>query len=222
MRSGCFASFIRTEGVGDRNRSKDSPIDHFGLLLPDITYDEGNLKIVSDLDAKLALFHQTISNQKNELVSRSKLRFVETADLTALIDSFVEHNLDGIADDFNFNAGWSKLIELIGFVEAHRAVLSLYDLVRVEMVVGDYLDALGLVYQGSSLAKGRNPNDQIVIRKLVDYRKEVRRLALDEQINRRNSSPNVESILKLSDNVRASLATNHLIIQDDRFVKKRD
>lgn len=171
---------------------------------------------------KMAGFHQTISSQKDELISRSKLRFTETADLTALIDSFIEHNLDGLANDFDFSAGWSKLIELVGFVAAHHTTLTLYDLVRVEAVVGDYLDTLGLVYQGSSLAKGRNPNDQILIRKLVDYRKAVRGLALDERINRQNNSPNVESILKLSDNVRNSLATNHLIIRDEKFVKKKD
>lgn len=168
---------------------------------------------------KMAVFHQTISNQKDELISRSKLRFAETADLSALIEEFTERNLDGIADDFDFNAGWSKLIELVGFVGHHRAVLTLYDLVKAEMVVGDYLDTLGLVYHGSSLSRSRNPNDQTLIRKLVDYRKEVRRLTLDERINRQNSSPNVEAILKLTDSVRGSLASNHLIIQDQKFAK---
>lgn len=167
----------------------------------------------------MSVFHQTISNQKNELISTSKLKFDETADLTALIDSFIEHNLDGIANDFDFSVGWSKLIELTGFVNVHRTALSLYDLVRVEMVVSEYMDALGLIYQGSSLTKTRNPNDQILIRKLVDYRKEVRRLALDEQMNFHNNSSNIKSILNLSDSVRSSLAANQLIIEDEKFIK---
>ena len=173
-----------------------------------------------DLDTKMAIFHQTIANQKNELISRSKLRFDETGDLSTLIEQFVEQNLDGIADDFDFNVGWSKLIELVGFVGQHRKVLTLYDLVKAEMVVSDYLDSLGLVYHGSSVSRTRNPNDQTLIRKLVDYRKEVRRLTLDERINRQNSSPNIEAILKLTDNIRGSLASNHLIIEDQKFVKK--
>lgn len=171
---------------------------------------------------KITNFFQTISDQKNELINKSKLRFEETIDLTNLIKTFIENNLDGIADDFDLNVGWSKLIELITFVNKYQTKLTLYDLIKIELVVNDYLNTLGLIYHGSSLSKSRNPNDQYIIRKLVDYRREVRRLILDEKINQKNNSSNIDSLIKLTDNVRTSLASNQLIIRDEKFAKKKD
>lgn len=185
------------------------------FLYLDITYDEGNLKLANDLDVKLVNFYQVINNRKNELISRSKLKYGEADDLTESINLFVEHNLDGIADDFNLNKGWSKLMELISLVNKRKEQWSIYDLVKVEMVVSDYLTSLGLIYHGDSLSRNRNPNDQYIIRKLVDYRKEVRKLALEEKVNK---TPSVDSILKLTDTIRNSLASNHLLIQDDKFI----
>ena len=179
------------------------------------------MKVVNDLDLKIRNFYQLINNRKNELISKSKLQFKETIDLKHLIESFVETNLNGIADDFDLNAGCSKLIELINFINKNSSLLTLYDFIKIELIVNDYLNSLGLIYHGDSLSKNRNPNDQNIIRKFVEYRKEVRKAILDEKLDG-NKSSNIDLIIKLTDNLRNSLAGNHLIVKDEKYIKNKE
>ena len=180
-------------------------------IFKDITFDEGNLKIVQDLDDKIINFQQLLINQKMKLIESSNLEFKETNDLNCLIESFIQHNLDGICDDFNLNNGWLKLIELINYGNQNIDKISLYDLIKLESIINDYFNSMGLIYQNSNLFKNRNPNDQLIIQKLVNYSKDIRKLVLDEYVNCKNRSENMKSILKLTDNIRDNLKSNHLI-----------
>lgn len=190
-------------------------------FLTDITFDEGNLINAEEQNLKIVNFYQLLNDRKSKLIGSSKLKFKATEDLDQLVQSFNRKNLAGLADDFDMNSGWQCLVELIGHVNKNIELWTLYDLLKLELIINDYMETMGLSFQNSTLSTDRNPNDQLIIQKLIEYRKEVRTLLLDELVNSGSKSKNLESMIKLTDKVRDKLASNHLIVRDEKFVKKK-
>lgn len=135
------------------------------------------------------------------------------SDISWLIDQFNHENLNGIANDMNYSAGFSSILDLIDSVTLDLNKLTLLDLVRIQNVTTNYLQSIGLLTTTSS--NESNLQTQRALSKLIDFRSQIRTLGLNNLKVNANKEM-AKQLLINCDQIREQLKKDELFIVDKK------
>ncbi len=174
------------------------------------------------IDKKLLDFYEGLNLKISELSIKSSLENVKNENdmneecFSSLIEKTEKDILEGIADDMNLNRGLEAILLLSKKLNS-RNDYSLLDLIKIKAILVKWINTMGLVYnQNDNETKNRNLKETVSLNSFVNFRSDVREIALKSiKITKSNnlSDENLlnelkntsEGLLSLCDKLRKDL-----------------